>query len=105
MVQVIWIEPALQDLNESAEYIAIDKIEAANKLVQKIFSSTDRLEQFPQSERKPPELNNSRYLEIIINPCRLFYRIEKEKNYILYIMRIERKLRNYLPDDRANESV
>jgi len=104
MAQVIWTEPALQDLNEIAEYIALDKISAANKLVKKIFSSTERLEKFPKSGRKPPELDNSRYLELIVNPCRIFYRIEKEKIYILYVMRSERKLRNYLLDDRENES-
>ncbi len=104
MAQIIWTEPALQDLNEIAEYIALDKISAANKLVQKVFSTTERLEKFPKSGRKPPEIDNSRYLEIIVNPCRIFYRIEKEKIYILYVMRSERKLRNYLLDDRANES-
>ncbi|NOX09093.1 MAG: type II toxin-antitoxin system RelE/ParE family toxin [Gammaproteobacteria bacterium] len=104
MAQVIWTEPALQDLNDIAEYIALDKISAANKFVQKVFSSVDRLEQSPESGRKPPEINNSRYLEIIVNPCRIFYRIEKDKVFMLYVMRSERKLRNYLLDERANES-
>jgi len=104
MAQVIWTEPALQDLNEIAEYISLDKINAANKLVQKIFTEIDQLAQFPNSGRKPPELNNSRYLDIIINPCRIFYRIEKEKVYILYVMRSERELRNFLLDDRENEN-
>jgi len=104
MAQVIWTEPALQDLNEIAEFIALDKVSAANKLVQKVFSTTERLEKFPKSGRKPHELENSRYLELIINPCRIFYRLEKDKLYILYVMRSERTLRNYLLDDRANES-
>ena len=104
MAQVIWTEPALQDLNEIAEYIALDKINAANKLVQKVFLSAERLEQFPKSGRKPSEFINSRYLEIIVNPCRIFYRIEKEKVYILYVMRSERKLKNYLLAERENES-
>jgi len=104
MAQIIWTEPALQDLNEIAEYIALDKVSAANNLVQKVFSSTERLEQFPKSGRKPPELKKSRYLEIVVNPCRIFYRIEKEKIYILYVMRSERKLKNYLLEDRANKN-
>ena len=103
MAQIVWTEPALQDLNEIAEFIALDKITAANKLVQKIFSKTERLEQFPKSERKPPELENSRYLELIVNPCRIFYRVEKDKVYILYVMRSERSPRNFILDDRANE--
>ena len=104
MAQIIWTEPALHDLNEIAEFIiALDKISAANKLVQKVFSNTERLEQFPKSGRKPPELENFRYLELIVNPCRIFYRVEKDKVYILYIMRSERTLRNFILDDRANE--
>ena len=37
MAQVIWTEPALLDLNEIAEYIALDKITAAKKFVQKVI--------------------------------------------------------------------
>ena len=104
MAQVIWTEPALQYLNEIAEFIALDKISAANNLVQKVFSVTERLEKYPKSGRKPPELESSRYLELVVNPCRIFYRVEKDKVFILYVMRSERMLRNYLLDDRANES-
>ena len=104
MAQIIWTEPALFHLNEIAEYIALDKISAATQLVKKVFSSTERLEQFPKSGRKPPELNNSKYLEIIVGPCRIFYRIDKRIVYILYIMRSRRKLRKYLLDERAKES-
>ena len=100
MAQVIWTEPALSDLDAIAEYIALDKPSAAVNLVQKVFSSTDRLEQFPESGRKPPEFKKSRYLEIIVNPCRIFYRIESDKVYILYVMRSERKLRKYLLNAR-----
>ncbi|BCG63608.1 MAG: toxin ParE1/3/4 [Methyloprofundus sp.] len=102
MAQVIWTEPALSDLNAIAEYITIDKPSAAINLVQKVFSSTDQLEQFSKLGRKPPELEKSRYLEIIVNPCRIFYRIEGDKVYIIYVMRSERKLRKYLLNARTN---
>lgn len=103
MAQVIWTEPALSDLNEIADYIALDKFSAAQRLIQKIFSSVERLEQFPESGRIPPELEHSRYREIIIGPCRIFYRSDNEQNkvYILYVMRGERQLRKYLIDERA----
>ncbi len=104
MAQIIWTEPALNDLNEIAEYIALDKILAAVHLVQNVFSSTERLEQFPNSGRKVPELKKSRYREVIVNPCRIFYRVESEKVYILYVMRSERKLRKYLLDARSNKN-
>lgn len=103
MAQVIWTEPALSDLNEIADYIALDKFSAAQRLIQQIFSSVERLEQFPESGRIPPELEHSRYREIIIGPCRIFYRSDNEQNkvYILYVMRGERQLRKYLIDERA----
>jgi len=33
MAQIIWSEPALLDLNDIAEYIALDKPDAASHLV------------------------------------------------------------------------
>lgn len=104
MAKIIWTEPALLDLDKIAEYIALDKPGAANRLVQKVFSTTDRLKQFPESGRKPPEFKKSRYREIIVDPCRVFYRIEKDKIYILYVMRSERRLRKYLLAARAEEN-
>ncbi len=104
MAQVIWTEPALQDLNDIAEFIALDKVSAAQKLISKVFLSTERLEKFPDSGRKPPELENSRYLELVVNPCRIFYRVDRGNVYILYVMRSERLLRNFILDDRGNEN-
>ncbi|PHS27140.1 MAG: plasmid stabilization protein [Methylophaga sp.] len=103
MAQVIWIEPALSDLDAIAEYIALDKPDAAVNLVKKVFSSTDRLEQFPESGCKPVEFKKSRYLEVIVKPCRVFYRIEGNKVYILYVMRCERMLRKYLLNTRKKQ--
>ncbi|MEA3292631.1 MAG: type II toxin-antitoxin system RelE/ParE family toxin [Pseudomonadota bacterium] len=105
MARVVWTEPALSDLDEIAEYIALDKIGAARRLVQQVFSSVERLEQFPESGRMPPELESSRYREIIVGPCRVFYRNDRNKVYILYVMRGERQLRKYLIDERAKESL
>lgn len=102
MAKIIWTEPALIDVGEIAEYIALDKPTAAKKLVQTIFKKTDRLEDFPNSGRNPPELKKSRYKEIIVNPCRIFYRFDGINVYIIYVMRSERKLRQYLLNDREN---
>ncbi len=96
MAKIIWTEPAFIDLNEIAEYIALDKPTAASSLVKKIFTKTERFENFPNSGRNPLEFKKSRYKEIIVNPCRIFYRIDGNNIYILYIMRSERKLRQFL---------
>jgi len=65
MAQIIWTEPALSDLNEIADYIALDKPNAARSLVKQVFSSVDNLEQFSELGRTPPELKLSKYHEII----------------------------------------
>ncbi len=102
MAQIVWAEPALSDLYKIAEYIALDKVNAAKKLVEKVFSSVDRLENFPEADRIPPELENStRYRELIVGPCRVFYRCDQNIVFILHVMRSERKLRKYLLDDRT----
>ncbi len=55
MARIIWTESSLQDLDEIAEYIALDKINAAKKLVRRVFAAVERLSEFPKSGRKPPE--------------------------------------------------
>ena len=106
MAEVIWTEPALSDLNELAEYIALNNFEAAAQLVQDVFSAVGRLEQHPKSGRYPPELEEKmRYREVIVGPCRVFYRLEGDKAYILYVMRGERELRVLLLKGRAKENT
>ncbi len=104
MAQIKWTEPALEDLNKIAEYIALDKPGAAKKLVAKVFDSVRRLKEFPLSGKVPEELEDSRYREIVVGPCRVFYRLESDLVFILYVMRGERALRTYFLQDRANEN-
>ena len=99
MAQIIWTEPALNDLDEIAEYIALDKPSATKNFVRNVFEKVDRLKQFPDSGRKPPELKKTRYKEIIVKPCRIFYRKDGEKIYIVHMMRSERSLRKFILDE------
>lgn len=96
MAEIIWTEPALSDLNDIAEYIALENIVAAKRLVQSIFSKVERLETFPDSGRIPPELEYLSYREVVVNPCRVFYKQDDDKVFILFVMRGERDLRKFL---------
>ena len=96
MAEIIWTDPALNNLNEIAEYIALNNSAAAKKLVQTIFEQVTRLEEHPESGKIPTELANFSYRELVINPCRVFYKIEDECVYILHVMRQERDLRKFL---------
>ena len=96
MAEVIWTEPALQALDAIAEYIALDNPGAATDLVREVFDKSERLKDFPQSGRIPPELPNSVYREVVVPPCRVFYREDEKQVLILYVMRDERQLRAYM---------
>lgn len=96
MAQIIWTEPALDNLNDIAEYIAISNPYAAKKLVENVFSKVQRLEQFADSGRVPEEISNLNYREVVVNPCRVFYKVDNDSVFILHVMRQERDLRKFL---------
>ena len=107
MAQIKWAEPALDDLNEIAEYLALDNPAAAKKLVRNVFKSVKRLKDFPQSGKIPTELLElkiSHYREVVVVPCRVFYRIENNVVFILYVMRSERLLNKFILDERNNKA-
>jgi len=96
MAQIIWTEPALDNLNDIAEYIAVSNIYAAKQLVDNLFNKVQRLEQFPESGRIPEEIEKLNYREVVVNPCRVFYKIEGNSVYILHVLRQERDLRKFM---------
>jgi toxin ParE1/3/4 len=98
VAKVIWTDPALDQLEEIADYIALDKPGAASGLVKTIFSVVERLEQFPDSGHVPAEFPDSVYCELYVRPCRIFYRREEEVVLIVHVMREERQLRRFLLD-------
>lgn len=93
MAEVIWTEPALSDLDAIADYIALDNPEAAKQLVQRVFRHVEQLANHPRSGSKPQELKGWRYRQIVEPPCRIFYRLDGKRVYILYVMRSEQLLR------------
>ena len=96
MAQIIWTEPALDNIEDIAEYIAIHNIQAAKALVEKIFSKVERLNEFPESGKIPVELQGFSYREIVVTPCRIFYKLEHDNVYIIYVMRQEQELRKFI---------
>ena len=96
MAEISWTEPALSDIDGIAEYIALDNPPAARALVRRVMTAVERLRDFQESGRFPPELEGERYREIIVGPCRVFYRLDSNMAWIVHIMRGERRLRRYL---------
>lgn len=104
MVEIIWSEPALSDLDAVADYIALENPAAAAELVRRIFDHIEHLADHPESGSRPQELKRSRYRQIIEPPCRVFYRYDGHRVFILHVMRSERLLRKKQLTARAKQA-
>ena len=93
MAEIVWSEPALSDLDAIADYIALENPVAASELVKRFFCHVEQLVDHPESGSRPQELKRSRYRQIVEPPCRVFYRHDGHKVFVLHVMRSERLLR------------
>lgn len=104
MAEIVWTEPALSDLDAIAEYIALENPIAASEIVKRIFGHIEQLADHPESGSRPQELGRSRYRQIVEPPCRVFYRYDGHKVFILHVMRSERLLRERQLASRAKRA-
>ena len=93
MAEIVWTDPALNDLDAIADYIALDNPVAARQLVRRVFVHVEQLRAHPRSGSQPPELPGLRYRQIVEPPCRIFYRFDGKRVFIVHVMRAERLLR------------
>lgn len=94
MARLIWTEPALEDLGQIADYIALDNPAVAKRLVRNVFRKAELLRDFPEMCPVPHDLPESRYRHLVVRPLRIFYRIEGDSVFIVYVMRSERLLKS-----------
>ena len=104
MARLIWTESALDDLDEVAEYIALDNRAATRSLVERVFRRVDQLARFPKSGKRPAELLSTPYREVVVPPCRIVHRSEGHTVFILYVRRSERLLTRFLLEERGRLS-
>jgi toxin ParE1/3/4 len=98
MSEVIWTPQAEMDLEEIADYIAVENSQAALKLIEEIEKKVNRLKDHPESGRKVPELSGALHLyrEVIVRNYRVIYRYSGEKVYILTVRHGRRELEGIL---------
>jgi toxin ParE1/3/4 len=77
-LKIVWPPLALEKLEASAKFIALDKPSAADKWVNDIFDRIDLLGSQPQLDREVPELLGSNYREVIFGSYRIIYKVENE---------------------------
>ena len=104
MAEIVWSEPALSDLDAIADYIALENPTAAAELVKRIVGHVEQLSEHPESGSRPQELKRSRYRQIVEPPCRVFYRYDGQRVFVLHVMRSARLLRKGRLTSRAKQA-
>ncbi len=98
---VKWTKPAERDLNSIIDFIIKDGFERANQIYKRIILKVDDLQFMPNKGRVIPELellNITQYREIIDNPWRIFYKIDKLDIYILAVIDGRRNIEDIIFD-------
>lgn len=85
MAGLIWTEPALRQLEEIVEFIALDKPEAAARVARAVFDATDNVAKFRMLGRKIPEFPVPGYRQLWISPCWIYYRVVGDQTCILHV--------------------
>lgn len=80
-----WSPLAVERVIELAEFIALDKPDAAIQWANKIFDSTEKLKEHPMLGRKVPEVNEDEFRELLEGNYRVIYWLGDSKISVLTV--------------------
>jgi len=106
LFSVLWTDTAFQDLESIIDHIALDSIDSALDIYQRIKNKSNTLTSFPHRGRIVPELqfhNILNYRELIVTPWRIIYRIEGNTVYVLSVFDGRRNVEDLLLSRLINE--
>ena len=87
--KIIWTSIAKNDLKNIIEYISVNSLQNAIKILKKIKKKASNLYTLSERGRIVPELQGQgilQYGELVIPPWRLIYRIDERKIYVLSVI-------------------
>lgn len=100
-MRIVWSPLALERVEDIARYISEDNPDAAVQRVDDLFSTVERLADFPKSGRMVPEVGSPRIRELIFGTYRVSYSA-KDQVDILTVRRSRQLLRmSELGDDET----
>jgi len=91
-MKIIWSLRSKNQLTDIAEYISLDKPQAARRWLLNIFQEVEKLKLFPKSGRKVPEIDREDIREIIFENYRIIYKIESDEEIIIASVRHGKQL-------------
>lgn len=92
MAEVVWAEPAVNDLQAIVEYIARDSQTYAERFAKKVLEASKRLEAFPRSGRIVPEFGHADIRELIYGSYRIIYLARPDACHVVALVHGSRRL-------------
>ena len=93
--EVIWTEPAWEDLAAAADYIAQGSASYAAAFVQEVRDSAASLSQFAERGQAVPELGDEHIRELLVRPYRLIYQALEDKVFVLALVHGAQRIRRF----------
>lgn len=91
--RVVWTDPAGEDLDAAAEYIARDSGSYAVAFVQEVLVAAESLSSMAERGQIVPEWQDPAIRELLIRPYRLVYRVDPERVTVLALIHGARRYR------------
>jgi toxin ParE1/3/4 len=84
--EVVWSEPAWDDLSAAADYIARDSESYAASFVREVREAASSLAHFADRGQVVPEFGDQSIRELLVKPYRLVYKISPGKVIVLALI-------------------
>ena len=92
-MKIIWSPLAVDQIQDIATYIALDKPSVAIEWTEKIFHSVNQLIEFPDSGRIVPEIKRKEIRELVLKNHRVIYKVKSKEILILVVKSYRQKLK------------
>ena len=93
--EIIWTDPAWDDLENAAGYIAQDSKFYAAAFVQEIKEAAASLANFAERGQVVPEFGDESIRELLVKSYRLVYRVSDKQILILTLVHGAQRLRRF----------
>ena len=90
--EVVWTEPAWQDMEGAAEFINRDSESYAAAFVQEIKEAVASLSQFAERGRVVPEFADESVRELLVRTYRLVFEVSVERVFVLALIHGARRI-------------
>lgn len=92
MTRIEWTRSAVADVSSLRDYVARDSEVYADRLVQSILETVERVASFPRLGRRVAEADDERVREVLFGNYRIIYRPEEHRVLVLMVVHAARDL-------------